>query len=563
MSHASQTAHHATSSSIRFKAIPTLAALLLCANACMPISAYAAVYDSSVVEGSDIAEGPSSGGQSGEPIVLQSLESSGTALRSVAIEANAVLDASAPPETFEKSIVASPAESFNGDTYSLHVVLPLVWDFSVLDTSNAILQEVTATAILPDGYLWKDGSSSLTFTKLVSVQEPNQPRLDIHNDSSSVVFFPWVAPDSFTKSDIHAFFAVEGGEFSSLETNDCGWVQDDGLALYASDLVEGMSYRLRIEYPGGYSEADFFYSSGNALIVDTVTGDRDGGDGEGDGPAQGEQPIPEAPPLGATGPEQSEGDDSASLEPTGGENAEQNNASQNPPAPTPSTDLLGVISGGQAYADTVSPLPEKQLTSERYSACETTIAGTRLADLCAASETVSFDQNGVVVSIPSTFLASLGVRPSDTFSVYAQKTAHNRVTIALAVKNRMLSSSPGMSVRLSYEASEKDARIDVLDENETVVAQGSLAGSSLTFSVDKPGAFLIAENGVAATDGSLLPAEKQSHKETATAYGANISDAHNQVEDHMESPLLLALAFCVVGVLAAAGGYGILVFLRK
>lgn len=576
MLHASQTARRTTPSSTQCKIILALALILLCIGAGTSTPALAAIYNSSVEENLGTAENTTPNDPTSGPVILQSLESPDTVLASISIAKNTPLNTPTLQDVFEASILASPEESFKDSAHSSQVQLMLSWDFSTLDTSSATLQEVTATATLPDGYLWKDGSQSLTFTKLVSVQEPNEPRLDVHNDSASAVFFPWVVPDSFTESDIHAFFAVDGEDFNTLETNDTGWVQNDGLALYATDLTDGVSYRIRIEYPGGYSETGFLYSSGNALIFDTVTGDRDGGDGEGNGPAQGEQPIPDTPPLDTAPPEQNEGSGNTNTEQPSDEeqddaSAGSNDTPLNPSVPAPPISLPNATNTDQAYAGTSSSLSAnpsslsaKQPAFERYSARETTISGTRLADLCAAGEAVFFDQNGIVISIPSTFLTSLGLRPSDTFSVYAMKTGSNRLTIALTVNDRLLPSAPGMLVRMPYEVREQETLINVLDESGTVVAQGSFVGTSLTFSVDKPGTFRIEENGTAATDKSTASsAEHHSAKETGVAYGADRSSIDDQVSNYAESPLLFALILCVMGVLSAAGGYGILVFLRK
>ena len=557
------TVHHAFSTTCRASLFSAgrvtffvLAALLLCVNVCLPAPALAAIYNGGVSNGGitdiPLVDTGSNGANdvpasSDDLVMLHSLDISGTTLRACAIAVGTTDADLLASKELEVSVLASTAEVFIEAAQEDRVLLTLDWDLSTLDTSEAGFNLLVARATLPEGYCWKDGSTQIGFTKPVSVQTPNKPLLDTHYDASSHLMFPWVVPTEFDKTAIRAYLSSSTDEWKDVEDEDLGFVQNDGLFLYSNELSSGTIYRVRIEYPQGYAETGFLFESGNALIIDTVSGDRDGGDGNGNGPAAGEQPLPDGS-LGITSP--STGDEDGS--PT---NQEQGNAVQTPGTASP-------LPSSANNTNSVQPLG--QHTLERYSAHETTVSGTRLTDLCTGSTTVSFDQNGVVIGLPSAFLLSLGLASSDTLSVYATTLGSSTLMVALAVNGWAISEAPGMTVRLPYDQQDQNAALTVLDEGGSIVSQGTLSGSSLSFATDKPGTFRIVEgNGTASGDASEESTERQATEPTGVAYGATLGGADTKEKSVEGSVLSMAVALCALGALAAAGGFGTLAFLRK
>ncbi|MEF9875544.1 MAG: hypothetical protein RR772_01430 [Gordonibacter sp.] len=569
--HAFLTTCRATLFSAGRTTFSALAVLLLCVSVCLPAPALAAIYDGGVANGG-IVDIPidgtppvdvGSGGTGSAPapsddlVMLRSLDMSGTTLRACAIAVGTTDTDLLASEELEASVLASTEETFTDAAQEDRILLTLDWDLSTLDTSKPGFNLIIARATLPEGYCWKDGSTQISFTKPTSVQIPNKPVLDTHYNASSHLMFPWVVPTEFNETAIHAYLSSGTSDWKDITSEDLGLVQDNGLFVYSNELSSGTVYRIRIEYPRGYAEIGFLFDAGNALVIDTISGDRDGGDGDGSGPADGEQPPPDNS-LGAGNPSTGTGDNnSADSNQTGTD--EQGGTASNPDAASPSSDSANNASGTSA-ASAAQPLGQRAL--ERYSAYETTISGTRLADLCSASKAVFFDQNGVVIGLPSAFLTSLGLKPSDTLSVYAMQRDASSLSVALTVNNQPLPHAPGMTVRMPYEQQDRNTALTILDEDSIVVAQGVLNGTALSFTVDKPGTFHVVE-GHGATGGNSENAGAQPSEPIDRAYAATLDGTDTLKKSAEEPALSLALALCAMGVLAAVGGFGILAFLRK
>lgn len=498
-------------------------------------------------------------------VVLRSIELSSVPSRAVPVGATAE-----DLNDLLGAVIAAETTNISNAAYDETYLIELTWDFSTFDSSKPGLVVLTATPVLPEGFCWAAGMNPVV-SCLISVQEANSPLLNAgYLQADGVLMFPWVTPDAFAVNDITAWISLDGGAWQPFSSY--GWVQSDGLFLFTSLVQDTSSYQLRIDYPEmKYSVVTV--DSQQHLIIDYVTGDRDGGDGEGNGAADNEQEAPggndgliyPVPPSNQLEP----GDLDSSDETNGSENGSETVAPLDPSdtyAPSfgaSSSTAYAVTAGTTRLPSAAQATSATGQTLERYNATQTTVSGTRLNDLARADDTVTFDQNGVVVSFASSFITSLHLTARDTFSVYALQDDANTVRVAVTVSNTALSDTPSMAVRVPYVPQNKDATFSVVnaDEPDTSSVSAWFDGSALHFSSNRTGTFHIVEN-----DAMPLAEADTAAVDTNIAYGATrtIAPEATSAASWMSNPTLsLAALFAGFAVVAALIGCGVLAYQRR
>lgn len=150
----------------------------------------------------------------------------------------------------EISFRGSTEESFCDTPQCPAVRLSVKWDISGVYTNTPGVYLVQGTLKAPDGYSFGEDIVLPTVTAYLSIQKPEEPRMNTYYSVDEVsIFFPMVMDKIRTenKEDVHVFLRENEKEWKDI-TEKGAKISESGMSLNTSLLKNGSSYELCLEY---------------------------------------------------------------------------------------------------------------------------------------------------------------------------------------------------------------------------------------------------------------------------------------------------------------------------
>lgn len=184
----------------------------------------------------------------------------------------------------------------------------LTWDTSTVDihtpgiyTASGVLHLPMHTALSPD-------STLPPFELSIIVQEPGKPELYDFSLERGRLVFPWIIPEEDTKY-LKLWISRDNGTWEQMPNSGRFYYDAYGLHISQNYFDNDSAYRLQVDYKDGRTGILSLTFGDTILIQPDFSGDRDGGDSDGNPPLIGSgKPVVEP----ETGGNSSSGGDSSS-----------------------------------------------------------------------------------------------------------------------------------------------------------------------------------------------------------------------------------------------------------
>lgn len=193
---------------------------------------------------------------------------------------------------FSDTVAGFTGYDAEGNLYDL---ISCAWSLDTVDTVTAGVYYAFTSPDLGTEYTLADGVSLPRQLCAVSIQVPGEPDINCCVAGRGFLHFPWVlsAAQEEQLDEFDLWLRQDGGEWTSL--SDGFLFVSDGLRLSQRIFTNGITYELKVTYPGGQTGVLTFQYDGELSILDYSGGDRDGGDTGGNGSGSGTQPAPTTP----------------------------------------------------------------------------------------------------------------------------------------------------------------------------------------------------------------------------------------------------------------------------
>lgn len=325
--------------------------------------------------------------------------------------------------------------------------------------------------------------------------------------------------------------------------------------IYMAGLMPDKPYLFRLESSGRTGGTDGPYAGAGTSNIRQVTvsgmgevvnldwsGDRDGGDVDGNSPPEVVIPpsTPSEPPNSNTG-STPENEIAPPVTPPAQELPAQPNFPSKPVPKDLDTPASGNLSGGSKPVVSNKPptLPKQESVvgfSEESGPTISRISGARLHKM-ANGGPVQFSKQGVAVTLSAQAIADLSIDETSLFSIKILRQSDTAFSIAVTVDDRVVKHLADTKVILPYVASSDTPLLTLQNEAQDWVSTGSYNTNQQTaaFSIDTIGSFTIVEDD--STAAVALPPE-----------AAAVSNPANPAGN-----LAIVLLGCV-GLLALGGG---------
>ncbi len=408
------------------------------------------------------------------------------------------------------------------------------WDFDDLDIDTVGVYWIKGTFDPPENTVFAEGLVLPVPVVPISVQAPGKPDINCYCAGRGEFIFPWVSPPGELGA-VKLWLSKDGGEW--IQVTDGIHVQEDFLSIFSRVFTVGSSYRMQVDYDGGKTGIlNFTYSESIALIINNYSGgDRDGGDGDGFNPPDGEQPgpgsdsgtkrytgsksgsrsrkpterknptptptqepMPSTPPATTPAPEPGT---SPTITPT----PEPIKPTPQPTTPTVSTatqESSGAtqqtleVTGTQTTAvKPQAPSENKYVIIESFGETVDVLSGARL-QIMYETGGVRFSKQGVTVTLSDTALDALNIQDSDSFTVEIKRISDNAFAFFMEQNGVPLSYLQDTLIMLPYQPKDEKSALTLQNEQGELVCEGSFNKETgvASFTVNTTGSFTIAES---------------------------------------------------------------------
>lgn len=387
---------------------------------------------------------------------------------------------------------------------------PVVYNTENVRNDEVGVYYITVTFEEPLNCRFSETLNIPTYYIPVSVQDPEQPRLDvsyIQQGFFPLIHFPWITSNNYFDT-IEVWLSENEGEWWKADPNDGVSINLTMLTIDPYILTVGNSYRIQAKYEGGQTGiASFTYTNEGLSDQGYLEGDRDGGDTDGNPPTDSgnNENTNNTPPTDSTNNgNSSTGTDDNSTD-TDSKPATSIPASVETLPETDTTTL------SKESSDNREDLPddtENELATETSTPTDTAsdreepyLLGSEINRMIRNLGTARFSAETIMLDIPEDAIASLGIRDTDRLLVTVLPLENNGFTIDISKNDVAITNVSSMQISLPYQPPENTTPV-LINEDKEKVADGDYEPQTglASFTINETGTFYIQDEDVPLQD---------------------------------------------------------------
>lgn len=255
-----------------------------------------------------------------------------------------------------------------------------------------------------------------------------------------------------------------------------------------SELDLNTHYYFRIKHANEYSNIIHIFDDGNIPVYDSMSGDRDGGDSEGDDIPD----IIQPPPINS----------SSSINPS--DDDESNSESYKPTLKDPSdneSDKRVYLSDKTIPTVIDSPNVDNTLNREDgvfeyFGKNKDIISGYRLKLMYESSGAKAiFSKNGLTVILQQSLLETLKIKDNDSFCIEIKNTSPSEFSLFIAINGVEVKNIENITFMIPYTKNFTEGSLSILCDSSNIIPlyDYDMNQKILSFTADSTGTFKITE----------------------------------------------------------------------